>query len=100
MTLIAGKTYEHAGQLIPDLQALKNQRLDISHTITSLSFGEKGYPGQVNPLAGATFDQRKKTASNPNGRPGICFSVCILQPSMPRNHITHTELHKRQTSAI
>ena len=66
----AGRTYEHAGQLIPDLQAIKGQRLDISHSITSLSFGDKGYPGQVTPLAGATFDQRKKTSSNPSGRPG------------------------------
>jgi hypothetical protein len=82
MQVSAGKTYEHAGQLIPDLQALKDQRLDISHTITSLSFGESGYPGQVNPLSGASFDQRKKTSINPNGLPGDSpwFSLSSLQP--------------------
>lgn len=62
--LAAGKTYEHGGQLIHDLQALKDQKFDVSHTITSMAFGEATYPGQSNPLSGAAFDQRREKTSS------------------------------------
>eukprot|EP00892_Ulva_mutabilis_P010957 jgi/Ulvmu1/8233/UM041_0043.1 len=66
----AGKTYEHAGQLVHDLQALKDQTFDVSHSITSMTFGDGTYPGQINPLSGASFDQRKD-ATNPQSHPGM-----------------------------
>jgi Endoplasmic reticulum vesicle transporter len=62
---VPGKTYEYQGKLVHDLQPLKNSKIDMSHDLASLSFGAK-YPGQLNPLSGATFDQRKTSKENPD----------------------------------
>jgi hypothetical protein len=67
------------------VQALKNQKLDISHNINSLSFGDYGYPGQVDPLSGASFDQRKKAAPNPGGKPGD-LQVIFCMFRLPAHH--------------
>lgn len=64
-----GKTYVHLGQLVHDLQPLRNMRLDISHRIASLTFGD-AYPGQRNPLSGTSFDQTAKSIDNPGMLPG------------------------------
>jgi hypothetical protein len=73
--LAPGTAYEHNNRLLHDMTPLRNQKLDISHTLDELSFGEK-YPGQINPLKGQTFDQRRITKQNARQRPGASpFSV-------------------------
>lgn len=76
--MAAGKTYEHGGQLIHDLQALKDQKLDVSHTIASLTFGEETYPGQNNPLSGASFDQKQEKSNSANF-PGLACCPSALR---------------------
>ena len=63
MQLAPGKAYEHLGRVLHDMTPLRNVHLDISHSIAGLSFGQ-AYPGQINPLAGQVFDQRKKDKGN------------------------------------
>lgn len=64
MQIAPGKAYEHLGRVLHDMTPLRNTRLDISHTVADLSFGS-AYPGQINPLQGQVFDQRKKDKGNP-----------------------------------
>ena len=72
--LVPGKAYEAGGRLIQDMQPLRNQKIDISHEVKALSFGA-AYPGQVNPLHGAKFDQRKSSKENPSQSTGAMHSA-------------------------
>ena len=73
ISFLPGKTYEFEGKLIHDMQALRNAKLDVSHSIKTLSFGAL-YPGQQNPLNGASFDQRARTRENPQTITGMTLA--------------------------
>lgn len=46
-----GHSFSFAGHMLHDYSALRDKKLDLSHTIRHLSFGTE-YPGQANPLDG------------------------------------------------
>ena len=50
--LAPGKSFQHAHMHIHDLAAFPATRFNVSHKITTLSFGEP-FPGIVNPLDGS-----------------------------------------------
>lgn len=59
-----GHSFSFAGHTLHDYSALRDKKLDLSHTIRRLSFGT-AYPGQANPL-----DNTRRTAKNDMERMG------------------------------
>jgi hypothetical protein len=90
--LAPGTAYEHNNRLLHDVTPLRNQKLDISHNLDELSFGQK-YPGQVNPLKGQAFDQRRITKQNAQQRPGVLHSVSGAPLGNAYVICTYVEVH-------